>query len=288
MANFADNISKTVATGYSIYNLAGSLGLLGSNSPARGGSLSDAVASEIRKNGVARPTYAYSQIILPPKLSQKFGRGNSPTFLTYRNDSFSIPGISVATNEVRRHGYGPTEKKPYGVNFQDVTFNYILDASSNQHKLFYGWLDSIVAHRAGAMTVTQELNGNYPYEVQYKSNYAAQMIIHYFDETFDKGGKESKAHIVDAYPTFIGDIQYNWAGTDQLIRLPVTFTYRSWYLEEDFLSNDLNATATTARGVDLFSALLKAGSAIQALSTVRSPRNVSDVLNAVNIGKKIF
>jgi hypothetical protein len=260
----------------------------------RGASLSNSVASEIRKNGVARPTYAYSQIVLPQTLAASVDTrdvgAEGHKFLTYRNDSFSVPGISVATTEVRRYGYGPTEKKPYGINYQDVTFNYILDASSNQHKFFYNWIDAIVNHSDPAEYGHhggQQHRAARPYEVKYKEDYAAQIIIRYFDESFDKGATPTIAQLVDAYPTFIGDIQYNWANTDQLIRLPITYTYKSWYIKDVNIGAELNSNPGGNES-NIFGQILKAGSAIQALSTLRSPRNISDVLNIVNTTNKIF
>jgi hypothetical protein len=293
MARFSDDFNKTIAKGYNLYGQARAIGeLLGVGKPKRGGSMSDVVASEIRKNGIARPTYAYTEIggrgVI--EVSKALGIKSTQPLLTYRNDGFSIPGLSLATSEHRPHGVGPTVKRPYGVTYQDVTFNYILDASSNQHTFFYKWMDSIVRHTPayGGGTNSAQLQ---PYQVGFLDEYSATLDVWYFDETFDQGGgtggnRKARAQIIDAYPIFIGDIQYNWGGTDQLIRLPVTYTYTRWELPEVKVSNDLSTS--TDRPTNLFSQLLKAGSAIQALSTLRSPRNVSDVLNVVNVGRNVF
>lgn len=287
-SKFSDNLNKTIATGYNVFGqtraIANALGLLEKRgSPV---AFSTQVASEIRKNGIARPTYAYSQIVTPAALfqratpKQRWGGGH--TFLTYRNDSFSIPGIGLTTTDIKRFGFGPTEKKPNGVVYQDVTFNYILDTEYNQHKFFYDWLDIIVAHSQGLYSGKQNFKGMYPYEVGYKEDYATTIDIMHFDEKFDR---PSTARLLNVYPTSIGDIQYNWSGIDTLIRLPVTFTYSSWDVIGSEIKSDLNVTGGPQSG--LFGNLLKVGTALQALSTIRNPRNIQDVVNIVNVTKTL-
>ena len=175
MANFSDNLNKTIAQGYNTYGqlraIGDALGILSGGKP-RGRSLTSIVGSEFRQNGIARPTLAFTEVALPPCMTRdsfEFGDKLKPgtagnfvamagsdrvRFLSYRNDSFSTPGMSIATTDIRRYGVGPTEKKPYGVIYQDVTFNYILDTQNSQHKFFYRWMDSIVTmiekHRTSA------------------------------------------------------------------------------------------------------------------------------------------
>ena len=196
-----------------------------------------------------------------------------------------MPGISLATTEFRRYGYGPTEKKPHGVVYQDVTFNYILDTSYNQHRFFYTWMDGIVSHSTGKPTDgTVNRFEMSAYEVAYKSRYATTIYIHYFDDRFDGGGELQPrfAKLEQAFPIFIGDIQYNWSGIDTLIRLPVTFTYQTW---DTFSPDDVTADLEVVgnNGLGLFGSLLKVGTAIQALSNLKSPRNIQDVVNLTNV-----
>ena len=292
MAGFSDKLNKAIARGTNVLNTARALEQVfgGGRTAARGQSISDAVIGELRKNGVARPTYAYTEVsgYGVTEVSRSLGIRSTQPLLTYRNDGFSIPGISIATSELRPTGTGPTVKRPYGVNYQDVTFNYILDASSNQHAFFYRWMDYIVRHSAPSGSARDQ--GLLPHEVGYLEDYAATITVWYFDETFDRGTgsniRQARAEIVDAYPIFIGDVQYNWGGTDQLIRLPVTYTYSRWHLPSVGIETDLSTTGS--RSTDIYGQLLRVGSALQSLSTLRSPQNVADVLNIVNVGRNIF
>ena len=82
MANFSDNFNKTIAKGYNVFGQAraigSALGILAG--PEQKQSISKDVASEIRKNGVARPTYAYTQIITPQIMSDFKSKTNSRNF----------------------------------------------------------------------------------------------------------------------------------------------------------------------------------------------------------------
>lgn len=298
MANF-DNFNKTIAKGYNVFGqaraIAGALGILGGKQASQ--SMASRVVADLRTNGIARPNFAYTMISAPECL-----RGSKPDrvtktgvskwgdygFLTHRNDSFSTPGISLATSEVRRYGHGPLEKKPYGVIYQDVTFNFILDATYNQHKFFYNWMDNMVAHHNGTpgSNLSNEA-GMKPHEVAYRNTYATQIEIYYFDEQEDMskdGSAKKKVILHNAFPIFVGDIQYNWGSTDSLIRLPVTFTYTNWEMRSPDI-RESNLDTSTNREMGIFDALLKVGSAVQALSTVRNPRNIQDVVNLTNVTK---
>lgn len=297
MASFSDNFNKTIAKGFNLYGQAraigDALGLLGGRTETTG--LANQVVGEIRKNGISRSSLAFTEVIVPPTMwgftNRDLGKGpyQSVAFLSFRNDSFSTPGLSLATSDVRRYGVGPTEKKPYGVVYQDVTYNYILDATNTQHKFFYKWMDSIVKHSYKNIetpdTSSLYTGTKYPYEVNYKSEYATRILIHSFDEKFDNAENRinreaQQVTLEEAYPVFIGDIQYNWAGVDQLIRLPVTFTYYRWHIKSITDIGELDTRQGSSLG--LLGTLIKAGTAIQALSTLRSPRNIQDVVNVVN------
>lgn len=301
MANITDGINKAISKGFNVYGqaraLGSALGLFGGGKLDEW-SLSNQVVSEIRKNGISKQSLAFTEIILP-KILQPFwgdvrsrkGAGNgqyqSVAFLSFRNDAFSTPDLSLATTDVRRHGVGPTEKKPYGVVYQDVRFDYILDATQIQHKFFYEWMNNIVKHSYKNLNNTNSVSRNdmYPYEVNYKNQYATRILVHSFDETFDRarGDVARSAQTVtlhEAYPIYIGNIQYNWAGVDQLIRIPVTFTFYRWDVNQIASVSELSAAQGS--GLGLFGTLIKAGTAIQALSTIRSPKNIQDVVNAVN------
>jgi hypothetical protein len=301
MANITDGINKAISKGFNVYGqaraLGSALGLFGGGKLDEW-SLSNQVVSEIRKNGISKPSLAFTEIILP-KILQPFwgnvrsrkgaeqGQYQSVSFLSFRNDAFSTPDLSLATTDIRRYGVGPTEKKPYGVVYQDVRFDYILDATQVQHKFFYEWMNNIVKHSYKNLHSTNSVSPNdmYPYEVNYKSEYATRILVHSFDETFDRarGAIARSAQTVtlhEAYPIYMGNIQYNWAGVDQLIRIPVTFTFYRWDVNQ--ISSVSELSTTQGSGLGLFGTLIKAGTAIQALSTIRSPKNIQDVVNAVN------
>lgn len=144
-------------------------------------------------------------------------------------------------------------------------------------------MDGIVNHHTGRAWDGINVRGQRPYQVNYKKDYAATILVHSFDDRTDDDPKPQTVYIEEAYPIFIGDIQYNWGGTDTLIRLPVTFTYFRWHIED--IQDEGKLNVVPGAGLGLFGQLLKAGQAIQALSTLKNPRNLADVVKVVNTTK---
>ena len=292
MANFSDNLNKTIATGVNIAGqaraLADALGILRKSPKAI--STPKYVAAEINRNGVSRSTHAYSVIYPPSSLMNiaalKPRQGTTMhSFLTYRNDAFSTPGLGLTTTDIRRFGYGPTEKRPTGITYQDVTFNYILDTYGNQHKFFYKWLDNIVKHHEPKYGNPSNYSRQM-YEVSYKEDYACEIEIVSFDERIDGHASGFNMNVItlqEAYPIFIGDIQYNWANSDSIVRLPVTFTYRKWQSQSLNIQEDIKVVGSAQN--NLFGNLLKVGTALQALSTLKRPRNIQDIVGITNTAR---
>lgn len=225
-------------------------------------------------NGLQRPNHFYVTIPNPAVLRGDIG----PITLPFLTEAATIPGVMLATSDVRRYGYGPTEKKPYAPTFIDQQMTFYGDGSGLVHKFFYSWMNSIVKYdefprgRPGR-------NGARPFEVEYKRQYAVDITITAIDEV-DRKIMEIK--LFDAFPIAMGDIPLSWAQTDSFVSIPITFSYYNWKRTdisinlEDLIGEDLSPVQR----------LLKAGTAIQTLAKVRKPGNVADILNVVN-GSKV-
>lgn len=149
----------------------------------------------------------------------------------------NIPGVSLPTTEVRRYGYGTIEKKPYSSLNNDITLTFIGDGKGEIWTYFQQWMRLIVNYdvRKGINGQTGLTRGQTPFELTYKEQYGVDISIQVYDDT----GKEVIRVILrDAYPIFVGDIQLNWADTNSMMRVPVTFTVFDWY-------NDLLTAAAT-------------------------------------------
>lgn len=212
-------------------------------------------------------------VIPTPKLFPRDGN-RSVLNLDLVCNSGTLPGVSIATSEVRRHGVGPVEKRPYSVNFIDLNLSFIVDGRGGIHRFFTSWMDGIVRFDR-LVNLPDSRPFQQPYEVAYRDDYVVDILIYVYDE---KMREVYKVTAYNAYPIFMGDINLNWGSTDEFVILPVTFAYTSW--KSEIL--DISPEATTQNKPGWFEKLAAAGSALNLLATVRRPQSVSDVLNIVN------
>ena len=77
---------------------------------------SDSVRADVRKHGIQKTSMAHI-VFDPPKLFgtqlKIAGAKKIASIATYRGDTFTQPGVSMATTEIKRYGIGPIERKPY-------------------------------------------------------------------------------------------------------------------------------------------------------------------------------
>ena len=224
-------------------------------------------------NGLQKPNHFYVTIPNPSIMMGDIG----PILLPFLTESANIPGISLATSDIRRHGYGVIEKKPYAPIFVDQQMTFLGDASGVVHKFFYQWMNGIVKFD-GHANGRRGFNGASAFEVEYKKRYAVDITISAIDEV-DRKIMEVK--LFEAFPIAMGDINLNWSDTDSYVRIPITFTFKNWK------RTDISLDLDELLGEDLspVQRILKAGTAIQTLSKIRRPSNVSDINNIVNGSK---
>jgi len=113
-----------------------------------------------------------------------------------------------------------------------------------------------------------------PFEVNYKNQYATDILITTVDEN---NNDIINVRLTKAFPVFMGDISLGWNDTDSIARLPITFSYYNWKIE------NINVNQVSEnRKPGVVQSLIKAGTALQTLSTLRKPNNVADIINVVN------
>jgi len=232
--------------------------------------------SQFRNSSFAR-TNLFEITIFPPKVM--FGDKLNSSLHLYA-DSVSIPGINFATSETRRYGYGPIEKKPYAPIFNDITISFLVDGSGNLYKYFYKWMNRTISSDQ-YINGNSSSNGLEAFEVEYKDDYKSQINISTFDEA---GNAVLSSQLVDAIPISLSDSQFSWGETDQILRLNMTFTFFQHILTDSDSKEPITGHVKPLSGLQQ---LIKAGTALQTLSTLRKPTNVGDVINVINNAKII-
>jgi hypothetical protein len=195
--------------------------------------------------------------------------------LTLYCESASLPSIMFDTSYVRRYGYGPTERKPYNPVFADMNFQFLGDAHGVILRVFHNWMASIINFNGsrGLRTPSGDLM---PYEIEYKDNYKADIRIAVYNDHDD----EIIIYTLhDAYPVMLGEIAMGWNDMDNLMRIPVSFTYRDW--SSNSLKDPSLADYSFSRE-STFQKTIKTLTGLATAANIRKPQSISDVINIVN------
>lgn len=238
--------------------------------------LNNFLSSVGKHGGFTRPSYFYVEIAPPPILRYRATEARNLAFLC---ESTNLPGVSLATSEIRRYGFGPLEKKPYAPIFTDINFSFYVDAAGIIQNFFYEWMNGIVKFDEVHYGPSESYNGKTiePFEVNYKNEYATDILITTVDEA---NNDIVNVRLRQAFPIFMSDVPLSWSDTDSISRLPVNFTFYNWKIEKINIRQ-----AVETRSQSALQKLIRVGTAIQTLSTIRRPNNVADVLNVVNNAK---
>jgi hypothetical protein len=145
--------------------------------------------------------------------------------LKFYGESASLPGVLLASQDIRRYGYGPTEKKPFAPVFRDQMVTFRDDAAGSIWKFMTNWQRMAVLYETreeGTNSTTGSVRNQYPYEVAYKGDYAVDATVSVFD---DAGNLAVKATMREAWPVYVSDVQLSWKDKNQLFHVPVVFTF---------------------------------------------------------------
>lgn len=154
---------------------------------------------------------------------------NKRNTLMMRCENVVLPTPSFLEEEnIRRYGYGPTEKVPYGMVFSDVVFTWLVDKNSEIVDFFHQWMNTIVMHDSPntLMNASAQRDGlqNYrPYEVGFKDAYTNPIVRVYVYNRRQQTVTEYEMY--DVFPMNIQSMNLSWAEENQVQKLTVTFSY---------------------------------------------------------------
>jgi hypothetical protein len=199
--------------------------------------------SSINNRGVLKNNKYIATIALGPDhyLSRRTaGNTNSDVELfSIRCDSVQLPGVSIASADgPPRLGYGPIQKHPYNVNFEDISLTFIVDANSRIHRLLYDWVNCIVNIKGfGGNTLRGNTNNiagkNWAaYEVGYKQNFSATLEVAVYKDSGVDGNHEKTMTVTayNAFPMAFPAVGLNWNEGD-ILRLNVPFSYTDYKID---------------------------------------------------------
>jgi hypothetical protein len=147
-----------------------------------------------------------------------------------RCENVVLPTPSLLEEEnIRRYGYGPVEKIPYGVQFSDVSMTWLVDKKAEIIDFMHQWMNTIVMHDSpnANMKMTnggrKGLESYTPFEVGYKDGYANPIVrIYVYDRT---NATVTEYELFDVFPMNIQSMNLGWADENQIQKLTVNFAY---------------------------------------------------------------
>jgi hypothetical protein len=197
--------------------------------------------SKVNELGVLKTSSVHVQIFP----TQGFGLNTFGQFNKVYNDiqfsaeATNIPGVSLATTEIRRHGYGVIEKKPYVPIFTDINMVFRSDSKGELYQFFQTWMKMIINFdgRHSINTVSGVLPSQAMYEVAYKTSYMSTVLINLSD---NQGKEQLRIALTEAYPIFLGEIPLAWQAVNDYVKIPIKFTFKDWYMEDRAIINSDN------------------------------------------------
>lgn len=155
---------------------------------------------------------------------------NKRSNLIMRCESIILPTPSLLEEEnIRRYGYGPVEKVPYGVQFSDVSMTWLVDSNSEIIDFMHQWMNTIVMHDSPGANMSQSsekrdsLGGYRPFEVGYKDGYTNPIVrVYVYNRQLQT---VTEYEMFDVFPMNIQSLNLAWSDENQVQRLTVNFAY---------------------------------------------------------------
>lgn len=258
---------NALGTGLAVKSLFG-----GNNNSLQAGKMNKFM-SEIRSAGVAR-TNLFEVVITPPQIM--VGSAQSAQKISLYAEGAALPGRTLQTQEFSRYGYGPHEKFPYSMQYNDFTVQFIGDGRGEIYKFFYNWMQNIVK---GDAPITPD---GVSYEVSFREEYCVPIDVYVFNE---QGDTVLQSTITNAFPVQMPDVNLSWSDSS-MMQFSVTFAYTVAQLNgADSAFVGKNGPSTE---LSTLQKLLKVGTAAQAIAAIRRPTSVQDALSSVTNIKNVL
>jgi len=194
--------------------------------------------------------------------------------LTFFCKNATIPGMVF--NTVQYENVAQMRKvMPVAWNPEPVQSIFMLDSDHQILSFFHSWAQNIVNFSTAAGSFS-EVDGKLPFEVGYKDEYAATIVIRHYSTNYQQSGAYYEVVLRNAFPIQIGDVDLAWENNDQYAVLPVSFQYD----EIQFTGEKIGSpTARFGRGNGLIGLINQVGAIGQFLGLGGVPQGIQDAIN---------
>jgi len=142
----------------------------------------------------------------------------------------SLPGSSLATNEINNDYTGVTERHAYRRLYDDrADFTFYVDSNYYVIDFFENWISYVV----GENNLRGQEDRYYNYRVNFPEQYKTDhLYITKFER--DYAGKNLSYKFINAYPISINSMPVSY-DSSQLLKCTVSFTYSRYVISRDSL-----------------------------------------------------
>lgn len=138
--------------------------------------------------------------------------------IPYRVISADLPGRTMQA--IERQYNGPGRQIPIGAQYSSIYLDF-MDSQQHEVRWFFDkWQEAIFASTARSVSSGDN------YRVAY---YDDLIVPRLYIDLWDRAGKNTATYeFKDVYPVAINPSQVTWQASNQLLALPVEFTFSEW------------------------------------------------------------
>lgn len=202
--------------------------------------------------------------------------GMSVRDLRFFCQSAAIPGINYAVSDYFPNGFGVRQSIP--ASYQPESFNavFMLDSDHMVLRFFHQWMQTIINYNYADGPFSQ-VGDQLPFEIGYKSDYAAKITIKHFSTNSDgEFDRYYQYDLFDVFPTQISGVDVAWSDNDSFATATVNFSY-----SHIVFSGSIQGSPTErfSRGTGLLEMINNIGLSGQYISQSALPISIQDSLN---------
>lgn len=231
-----------------------------------------------RLNGPARTTLFRVEIQIPSSIGNdtKISRET----LTFLTAAVNFPAVRMTTHPIQRYGIGPQEDMPTGFVTNSCDLQILGDADGEVLRFLRAWSRGIVEYQStrGGVETNKTISNMIPFHVNYKKNYETQITISLFDVT---GNQTYRVSLTKAFPKDLGSVYLSWANSDQIMYIPVSFSYFDMAFDNG--SSIINGPDAIPQTISVMEKIYSGGAAIQTvLNSLHNPTSIGDAINSID------
>lgn len=232
--------------------------------------------AQVNKRGLAVNNLFLVRITFPGALGQSLEEQFSTREIPFYCRSVQLPEFEVGVQDVRHQGYGMAHKRAVGMNYGTVPLVFMVDADFGIKKLFHRWNQGLINHGNGSGPAAI-VQGRRLYEHNFHQDYAGTVEIQVY--SWHQEAVTYTYKLNGAFPVSVGGISVAWENGAEIMTLTVNVAYDSLTVDG---ATGGEVTGLASQGNGILGFLSSLNTIGQAISQVRFPRNIQDIVTQTN------